>query len=305
MVTRHDRGKITWIDLQSPSREELSNVMAEFGIDARIEEEASHKTPYPIVVSSLNYLYLILHFPTVEQGGGTKTQEVDFIVGKKFLITVQHDMIRSLHSLHKMFETEELIGIKHKSDTADALIERVLRHLYGALREEVEMIGKRLDSIESDIFGGKERKTMRTISDVNRILLRFDMTLGRHAESLTSLLSELSLPAFFGKGFMLRAAHIDAEREHVATLVASYREIAAELRDTNDSLLYASQNEVMKTLTVITFTILPVTLITSLFQMNVIDTPLRSNPYAFWIIIGAMLVIMATMISFARHRKWL
>jgi magnesium transporter len=305
MITRHARGKVTWIDLQSPSREELSDVMAEFGIDARIEEEASHKTPYPIVVSSLHYLYLILHFPTAEPGGGTKTQEIDFIVGKKFLITVQHDMIRSLHNLHKAIETEELIGIQHKSVTADALIERVLRHLYGSLREEVEIIGRRLDNIETDIFGGKERKTMRTISDVNRVLLRFDMTLGRHAESLTSLLSELTLPTFFGKSFMLRAAHIDAEREHVATLVASYREIAAELRDTNDSLLSASQNEVMKTLTVITFTILPVTLISSLFQMNFADMPLLHNPHAFWIVVSGMALVMAVMVTFARRRKWL
>ena len=64
------------------------------------------------------------------------------------------------------------------------------------------------------------------------------------------LLEELTAPTtFFGKSFKESASHIEAEREHVASLVQSYREVATELRDTNDSLLSASQNEVMKTLT--------------------------------------------------------
>jgi Mg2+ and Co2+ transporter CorA len=60
MITRHVRGtgskKITWVDMESPTRSELRDTMQEFGIDARIEEEIVGVTPYPIVVSSPTYL---------------------------------------------------------------------------------------------------------------------------------------------------------------------------------------------------------------------------------------------------------
>ena len=204
-----------------------------------------------------------------------------------------------------MFEAEELLGLPANADHADALLERVLRRMYGALREDIELIGKRLDHIEADIFGGKERQTVRVISEVNRVLLRFDMTVGRHAESLSSLLAELSLPHFFGKEFLKRSAHIDAEREHVASLITAHREVAAELRDTNDSLLSASQNEVMKTLTVITVIILPLALITSLFQMNVADVPLAQDPNAFWLISGLIVVIILILSLYSKYKKWL
>ncbi len=293
------------MDLESPTRAELQEIMREFGVDPRIEEEIVTETPYPIVVSSKDYLYLVLHFPTTDPAGGAKNQEIDFIIGKNFLITARYEIIDSIHNLHKVFEAEELLEFPAKSDRADALLERVMRRLYGALREDVEVIGKRLAHIEADIFGGKERSTVHVISEINRVLLRFDMTVGRHAESLSSLLAELSQPNFFGKEFLEHSAHIEAEREHVASLISSYREVANELRDTNDSLLSASQNEVMKTLTVITVIILPLSLIVDLFQMTVPGVPLSHNPFGFWIISGLVVLLTLFLVVYSRIKRWL
>jgi magnesium transporter len=278
--------------------------MHEFNIDGRIEEEIANTTPYPIVVSSPSYHYMVLHFPASEPTGGAKSQEIDFIVGKKFLITTRYEPINSIHGLHKVFEAEELLGLNGTS-SSEQLLERIMRRLYGAIREEVELLGTHLERVEHDIFNGKERETMREISEVNRILLRFDTMIRRHEENIGLLLEELSSPTFFGKSFKESAVHIDAEREHVASLVASYREVASELRDTNDSLLSASQNEVMKTLTVISFIILPLTLIASLFQMRVPGLPLLNDPNAFWIILFIDLVVTVLLVWYTKLRHWL
>ncbi|MDR3546907.1 MAG: CorA family divalent cation transporter [Candidatus Pacebacteria bacterium] len=304
MITRHARGKIVWVDLESPTRQELREVMHEFGIDGRIEDEIATSTPYPLVVSSSKYHYVILHFPAPEPTGGAKSQEVDFIVGKKFLITTRYEAINSIHSLHRVFEAEELLGLT-SAQSSEEIFERIMRRLYGAIREEVELISLRLERIEHDIFEGKERETVRTISEVNRTLLRFDTMIKRHEENLDMLLKELAAPGFFGSSFVENAAHINGERDHVASLIASCREVAAELRDTNDSLLSASQNEVMKTLTVITFIILPLTLITSLFQMNTPGIPLMTNPDAFWIVVLLGLVVTGLLVWYTKRRNWL
>jgi magnesium transporter len=305
MVTRHEQGRVQWIDLETPTREELHEIMQEFGIDSRIEEELSGMTPYPIAVSASRYLYLTLHFPITSRKGGATIQEIDFIIGKQFLITARYEPVRSIYNLHRVFEAEELLGVPVKTTTAELMLERILRRLYGSLLEEVEDLGRKLEHIEEDIFSGKERQTVYTISEVNRILLRFDTTIGRHAESLSSLLAELASPVFFGKSFTDRSARIEAEREHVANLIDSYRDVASELRDTNDSLLSASQNEVMKNLTVITFIILPLSLIVSVFQMNVNGVPLAKDPHAFWIIIGSTAIISAILIIFTKLKHWL
>jgi magnesium transporter len=305
MVLRHERGAVTWIDIESPTEAELSATLSEFNIDPRIEDEIISPTPYPLFIPFQQYLYLVLHFPTALPEGGTKNQEIDFIVGKGFIITGRYEVIDPIHNLHKVFEAEELLGLPKSEAKTHVLLERIFRRLYGALGAEVEEVARRLERIERDIFAGKERATVRSISEVGRTLLRFDTGLARHQEPLSAFIDELSSPRFFGDAFEDHGAHIKAERDHAVTLISSYRAVATELRDTNDSLLSTSQNEVMKTLTVVTFIVFPLSLIAALFQMNVPGAPLSNNPDAFWIVLLFMLFISGVLAVFVIKKKWL
>lgn len=303
MMTRHEHGKMTWVDLESPTREELENVMREFDIDSSIQEEIIVPTPYPIEVSFQNYSYLVLHFPTADPEGGIRTQEIDFIAGKNFLLTVRYDVIESLHNLHKIFKAEELLDLPVAH--ADILLERLLRRVYNAIGEEVEQVAYKLDRIERAIFSGKERETVRVISNVTRVLLRFETTLKRHEEPLKAFLADLSSPSLFGKHFEEHFAHIEAERSHVTSLVTSYRAVATELRNTNNSLLTASQNEIVKILTVMAFIAFPLSLVGTIFGMNVQHAPIVGQPHDFWIILGIMLIAGICFYTFFRIKRWL
>lgn len=295
---------MTWIDLESPTREELHSVMSEFEVDSRIEEEIVSPTPYPLVATFPNYVYMILHFPTADPTCGTRNQEVDIIMGKQFLITVRYELVDCIHSLHKAFEAEDLLGEGGEQDPG-RLLERVMRHLYSSMRTEIEQVAIALDHIERDIFSGKERATVRAISDVGRVLLRFDTALARHEEPLSAFLEELQLPAFFGKKLTTSAAHIEAERDHVAALVASYRAVARELRNTNDSLLSTSQNDVMRIFTVITVAFLPLTLIAGIFGMHTEHEPIIGQPHDFLIIMFLMVLVEIVLLLFLRFKRWL
>ncbi len=306
MITRHERNALAWVDLEAPTREELHAVIEEFDIHAEIEEEIISPTPYPLVALFPGYIYLVLHFPTADLSGGARTQEIDIIVGKNFLITARYEIVGSIHSLHKAFEAEELLGVPTASKTASAfLIERVMRRLYAAMSEEVEQTARVLERIERDIFTGKEHATVRSISEVGRVLLRFDTTLARHQEPLSVFLETLQSNDVFGKDFALSATHIEAERAHVAGLVSAYRAVARELRTTNDSLLSSSQNEVMKIFTVLTVGTLPLGLIAALFGMHAKFTPILGMAHDFWIIIGLMVAIELLLFAFMRFKRWI
>lgn len=305
MITRHSRGKTTWIDLESPTEDELAAVMREFDIDGRVHEEIGTPTPYPLAIPFPGYAYLILHFPVFGSEDGTRTQEVDFIVGKQFLITVRYEAVESLHNLHKIFEAEELLGLPERAMKTGAILERVIARLYGTICADIEQIGRRLERIERDIFAGKEEHAVRAISEAARMLLRFETALKRHKEPLTDFLAVLRTPSFFGSTFEELAAHMEGRRAHAADLVSSLRAVAQELRVTNDSLLSASQNSVTKTLTVMAFTALPLTLIASIFGMNADPMPLVNQPHGFWIIIALMATAGLALFAYFRLRKWL
>lgn len=306
MLIRHKCGSTTWTDLECPTKEELKQVMEEYGISARVEDEIVNPTPYPLSVSFPTYAYLILHFPVSDSNEGTRSQEIDFIVGKDFLITVRYETVASVHNLHKIFEAEDLLDVAAPERASGAeLTELVVRRLYHAIREEVEQAARLLEHIEQDVFSGKERETVRKISDAGRVLLRFETILKRHEEPLTSFLEELSDKRFFGPSFKMHAASIEAEREHVAALVLSYRAVVRELRTTNDSLLSASQNDVMKYLAFMSLLTFPLTLIAAIFAMDTIHMPIIGLPYDFWIIIGIMILVGTGLFWFAHAKRWL
>ncbi|HEX5774807.1 MAG TPA: CorA family divalent cation transporter [Candidatus Paceibacterota bacterium] len=304
MVTRHACGKVTWVDLEAPTFDELSEVMREFNIDPRVEEEITTPTPYPLTLAASDCLYLILHFPTTDPSGGTRDQEVDFIVGKDFLITARYEVIDSILTLHRVFEAEGLIG-SSKHVRADTVLEQILQRLYGAIREEMERVASNLDRIERDIFSGRERQTVRAISEVARVLLRFETVLARHEEPLDAFLAHAASSDFFGKSFGDSAARIRAEHDHVAALVSSYRAVARELRITNDSLLTSSQNEVMKTLTMMAFILAPASVLAGLFGMNMPNIPLAQHPYGFWIVVCLFFAISGGFYLVFKLKKWL
>lgn len=305
MVTRHVRKGITWVDLESPSREELSSVMDEFGIGERVEEEIVTPTPYPLVLSCPEYVYLILHFPTTNPEGGARNQEIDFIVGKHFLITTRYEVVDAIHNLHRMFEAEDMLELPSHGKGAAGLIERVLRHTYSAIREQAETSARAMDRIEEEIFAGKERKMVLTISLVGRVLLRFDTTLARHQEPLKAFLEDLASPLFFGPAFSIHATHIQAEHDHTAALVKTYRSALIELRKTNESLLSSSQNDIMKNLTVMTCVALPLTIVTGFFGMNNEYLPYVNNPLFPLVVILGMAVLVAVFLAYFNWKRWL
>lgn len=305
MITRHQRGKVVWVDLECPTAEELDAVLTEFNIDARIQEEIISPTPYPLVIEFPKYLYLILHFPTADPAGGARSQEMDFIVGKNFLITARYEVIDSIHNMHKVYEAEELLGLPNPVKTAEELLERIMRRLYGAIREEAENVSRMLDRIEKDIFAGKGKTTVEEISKTGRVLLRFETALSRHAEVLSIFLATICETRFFGKKFQEHAQHIAAERNHIAALVGSYRSAATELRNTNDSMLSANQNEIIQKLTILAFASFPLTVIAGLFGMNTDHMPIVGSEHAFLIIILIMLASVTSILAYFRHKNWL
>src|SRR3989338_10005026 len=119
MISRYTYKDLVWIDLESPTQEEVRGVMEEFDIHPLVANELLVSTLRPKVDLYSNFIYLILHFPTISHKHRGKTeQEIDFIVGKKFLITTNYDLVDSLHEFSKVFEVHSILERSNIGDHA-------------------------------------------------------------------------------------------------------------------------------------------------------------------------------------------
>jgi magnesium transporter len=82
-----------------------------------------------------------------------------------------------------------------------------------------------------------------------------------------------------------------------------YSNILASLMDARVSIVSNNLNVLMKTLTIITLTVMVPTFVVSMFSMNV-KIPLAEYSFAFWIIVGLAALPVAGILSFWRLRRW-
>lgn len=305
MIFRYTYRGGTWIDLEHPTEEEVRRIAKEFSISERLETELFSPSPAPLVANDDGVTFLVMHFPTHGASEGEiRDQEIDFVVGANFIVTVRYEIIEPLHRLQKLLETQQLIS-PHDSMNTDVLLEILFAHLYTSVRDHINTVADKLAHIERDMFNGLERTTVRLISDTGREFLHTEASLANQEGPLGRFLKQLSSKESFGATFEERAERIQSERNQVARLVKTYRAVSTELRETNASLLDVRQNEIMKTLTIVNFIFLPLGLISWTFSMRTEGMPIIDSPYAFWIVLTIMIGVTVLLTAFFIKKRWL
>ncbi len=303
MITRYKHKEIVWIDLESPTKEEVREVMEEFHIHPMVANELLVPTLRAKVDVYDDYIYLILHFPIISHHhDGKVEQELDFIIGKNFLITTHYTLIDPLHEFSKIFEVNSMLDKSNFGSHAGFLFFYLIRELYQTLSRELDSAGSALMKIEERIFAGDEVRMVKAISGVNRNLLNFTQATRHHKEVLESF--EIAGKRLFGDEFSYYLRAIMGEYYKMASILTSYKETLSDLRVTNDSLLTTRTNEIMKVLTIITVVISPLAFVTALFSMNTRYIPLVGAPNDFWVVFGILLGVFFAMIAYFRYKKW-
>lgn len=308
MLTRYAQHNLTWVDLVAPTPTEVRALMKEFDLDPMVAEELLVPSFKPKVERRGDAVYVILHFPALRTGtpiGGASQrpeQEVDFIVGKHFLITTRCETVDPLHSFAKAFEVNAVLG-RGGATHGGHLFASMVRRLYEGLGAECDNVHRHLMDIEDRIFNGDERRMVLELSHTGRTIHDFRQSLVPHKEMLESL--EPVGSRFFGAEFAYYTREVIGIYERVERSLDNLYDSLQELRATNDSLLSTKQNEVMKTLTVLAFIFLPLTFITGLFGMNTVSDPVVGARGDFWMIVGGMVAIAVGCLAYFKRRGWL
>ncbi len=306
MISRYTYSGLTWVDLESPSRDEIVLLMEEFSLPNQVGEEMLTSTLRSKVDLYDDFIYVILHFPTGQTRDLVRTteQEVDFILGKNFIITVRYEMIDPIHQFAKLFEKSFLSTKERHMNHAGYVFMEMMKQFYKSSTRELEDIGQAIHEIEVQIFNGKEEAMVKQISQTGRRLLDFRQAIRFHGDVLHSY--ETASKRFFGDTYEYFASIITSEFNKVNSLLENNRDVLAELQRTNDSLLTTRSNEIMKTFTIMTFVMMPLTIITGIFGMNTVqDIIFIRNMHDFFFVIFAMILIAMVMFTFFRFRKWL
>lgn len=302
MRTDYKHNGILWVDLESPTHEEAREIVDQFGIDPVVAEDLLLPSARPRADFFDAHVYVILHFPALRHSHTTLEQEIDFVVGRDFIITVHYDTIDPLHKFSKIFEVNSILDKSNIGEHAGFLFFYMMKKLYKAVEYEVEHVRHHLGTIEEHIFSGYEVAMVRTISESARDLLNLRQTIEPHREILHTLESEGT--KLFGDDFLSYLRALSNEYYRVHNHIMRNTESLHELRETNNSMLSTKENETMRVLTILAFLIFPLSLIADILQGDTVYNPVRGLPYDFWIVTGIIVVLGLSMVMYFKRKKW-
>lgn len=304
MIARYTYHGLTWVDLESPTKDEIALLSEEFSLPHLVAEEMQSSTLRSKVDLYNNLIYLILHFPTITKKDvdPSNEQEIDFIVGEKFLITTRYELVDSIAQFSKAFEQKVTHRHIHDQAHAGILFVEMMKHIYKRSLHELEELSATIRLIEQHIFEKQESSVIREISRTKRKLLDFKQALRFHHNILDSY--ETVSKRFFGEEYGYHASLVTSEYNKVNALLESHSDILHELQDTNNSLLSTRTNEIMRTLTIITFVMVPLNIIPGIFAMTSNYIFIQNIQDFFFVIFATCIATLAIFIYF-RYRKWL
>jgi len=308
MIKKFNYQNITWIDLTTPTKEEVQGVSSEYAIHPVAAGELSEPSLRAKVDIYDNFIYLILHLPNHGSSHESNedrpdTIEIDFIIGKDFLITTSYDLLEPMQEFGKILETSNLLMKNQKDTHAGFLFYYIIKHLYQSLEGNLEGINYSLKKAETKIFSGNEKEMVMVLAEINKKLLDFRSTLKTHKEVLNSL--EVVGEDFFGKKFHYHLQAMMGEYNKVWYALENCREFFNELRQTNESLLQIKTNESTKIFTMLAFITFPLTLLVTLLSLRSPGTPIVDLEYGFWYISGLLLAFILLILAYYKHKKWM
>ena len=296
---------LRWVNIESPSPLECAWLEEQFGFHALDLEDVLSRNQRPKIDEYPDYLFIVLHFPVFDPAvGRLNAGELDIFVGPDYLVTIPNQPLQPVQYLFERCRQKEELREQQFSKGPGFLLYRVVDDSFDYCFPMLRKIGNKLDAVEDEIFSGRSEEVVRDISNVKQEIINFRKVVRPQRSVLRDL--ENAKQRFLAREGDLEIYFDDIvdAHERIWDMLENYKEVIEALEDTNESVISHRVNDVLRVLTVISVVLLPLTLMASIFGMNV-RVPGQGTIGAFWIIVGAMIVMLVGLLAVFRRRGWL
>jgi magnesium transporter len=293
---------LTWINLDAPNSERVSELAARFGWHPLDVEDVLSKRQRPKIDEYPEYLFAVLHFPVYDKTvQRLNAGELDLFLGADYLVTLPNIELLPITRLFQRCVDDPELRDSLFGKGSGYLLYHVLDDLFDYCFPILDKIGHKLDVFEDEVFEGRSEEVVRDISNVKQEIISYRKII--KPERSTLRLLERTTERFLPEDLELYFDDIVDAAERIWDLLDNYKEVVEALESTNESVISHRQNDVLRILTIFSVVLLPLTLITGILGMN--NFPYHVSDASFWGVIGGMFVLFLAALSFFRYKRWL
>lgn len=299
MMQTIEYNKTKWYNVSEPTEKDLKFLKENFDFHTLALDDVLSYHQRPKIDEYKNHMFFVIHLPIMENR--LKIREVDFFVGGNYVITATTKKYELLENLFK--ETGNSPERQKKLFDKNSVF--LFYHILDALTENLfpilNALGTEIDGINRSLTKQKSERIIGKINLMRRNLIIFQTLI----KPELSILSEMEggKIKFLGNKMNIYWGDILDHIRKASDQLDDYRELLEGLAITSESLIFHRTNEIIKILTIISVIVLPLTLIASIYGMN-IPLPIQRSALALPILIVLMVAMVGGMLAYFKIRRW-
>ena len=292
---------VTWLNIVEPNAEDLRYLKNNFKfhpLDLKDVEGESQRSKIDVYA---DYAFIILRFPvTYKTDNLIGSHELDVFLSKDTLITVQKKKLKSLNQYFYKVANNKKLQHEIYGSRAALLLYHVLAEMYRSSLKLTDGVLRDINQIESQVYEEHTRLAVKNLATARRNVLTFKTVIEPQRSVVRTLvgLETDYLSGDLANYFDDIADYID----RIYAILATGKELIDGLHETNESLNTYRLNRVMKILTIFSVSMLPLTLLTGLYGMNLESLPLIHNEGLVWYIFGGLAAVIVIIFAILKKR---
>jgi len=299
MQTTLSHKSLSWIDLSSPTSDEVKDLGERFCFHHLDLEDVLSDTQRSKIDEYDDYQFLVLHLPVLDK----KTKrihslELDIFLLKDKLISIHDHSPEINHILksctNKLEQKEDYLG-----KNTSFLLYKILDDLFNYSFTLLDDLNLSISKMENEVFEyDLHRDNLREILLLKKDIIHFRRIMIPERTVIAQL--EHKTPG----NLKLYFDDLVDKIEKIWSMLETMKELVESLHETNETIISHNTNNVMKVLTVFSAVMLPMTLVTGFYGMN-LDLPLAGEAHAALYLAGGMLIIVGGMLGYMRYKRWI
>ncbi len=305
-IQRLEAHGLTWLNIESPTEIEAAWLAENYEFHALdLEDVLSRRRQRAKIDEYDDYVFIVLHFPRFDK----RTQrlqaaELNLFVARNLVITLPNEHMKALSAMFSRCVSREETRHEFMGRGSGYLLYAIVDAMFDYCFPILDKIGFKLDALEDEIFEGGGEDIVRDISNVKQEIINYRRIIQPQRPTLRRL--EREVQEYAPQDLEIYFDDIVDKNERIWDLLEGYKEVAEALEATNESVITHRSNEIIRLLTILSALMLPLTLITGFYGMN-IDALMFAHHG--WLSVAFVLVVMAGtatgLLGWFRHKKWI
>ncbi|MBE9009649.1 magnesium/cobalt transporter CorA [Pseudanabaenaceae cyanobacterium LEGE 13415] len=304
-----DTESVSWVDVEGLGNEDiLLRLGRVFGLHPLVLEDVVNVPQRPKVEEYGDQLLILARMVVLKESGkGFYSEQVSFILGKHYLLTVQEEPDHDCFDVVRdRIRTAKGTICKRGADyLAYALLDAIIDGFFPIL----EVYGETIEELEDEVVASPTRQTLEKIHAIKRELLALRRSIWPLRDAINSLVRDSSSD-LISDDVRIYLRDCYDHTVQVLDMVETYRELAASLMDVYLSSVSNRMNEIMKVLTVISTIFIPLTFVAGIYGMNFnpdkspFNMPELNWYWGYVMCWGVMIAIALSLVFFFKRKGW-